>query len=329
MNDRVIGLLDQYEIEVLRTRKGRGAVLCDSNLGTLIFKEYQGPKNKLEAQEFLLKTVAEKGSVPVEQFLRTKEGELSVEGQDGVSYILKTYFEGRECNILDLQDCLRGVRTLAVLHKQMNLGLQEMFSDWPVFSLEKEYEKHNKELKRVRKFLREKSQKNSFEIYLTGEYDYFLQQAFEVTKELQDFLLPDDSDYLRSAGTFCHGDYQYHNIIEISGGQAVINFEKFLIDDQVRDLYLYMRKLLEKSNWSKELGKRILNAYNEVNELPARSFVSLYYRLAYPEKFWKIVNFYYNSHKSWIPGKNLEKIQKVVEQEQAKQDFLTGIFRTV
>lgn len=329
MNDRAIGLLDQYEIEVLRTRKGRGAILCDSNRGTLIFKEYQGPKDKLEMQERLLKTVADSGNVPVEQLIRTKEGELSVRGQDGVSYILKTYFEGKECNILDIQDCLRGVKTLAVLHRSMNMGAQDICTNWPVFSLEKEYEKHNKELKRVKKFLKEKSQKNAFEIYLNGEYDYFMEQAFEVAGQLEDFLLPEDGEYLRNSGIFCHGDYQYHNIIEIPEGQAVINFEKFLMDDQVRDLYLYMRKLLEKSNWSKELGKRILNAYNEENQLSARSFVSLYYRLAYPEKFWKIVNFYYNSHKSWVPGKNLEKIQAVVEQEQAKQDFLTAIFRTV
>ncbi len=329
MNDRVVGLLDQYEIEVLRTRKGRGAILCDSNLGTLIFKEYQGPKDKLETQELLLKNINETGNVTVEQLLRTKEGALWVQGQDGVSYILKTYFEGKECNILDLQECLAGVKTLALLHKEMNLGALDSFTNYPVFSLGKEYEKHNKELKRVRKFLREKSQKNPFEIYLTGEYDYFLQQAFEVTKELEAFLLPDEENYMRKAGSFCHGDYQYHNIIQVSGEQTVINFEKFIMDDQIRDLYLYMRKLLEKSNWSKELGKRILNAYNEVTEIPARSFVSLYYRLAYPEKFWKIVNFYYNSHKSWIPGKNMEKIQKVVEQEQAKQDFLTTLFRTI
>lgn len=329
MNDRAVGLLDRYDIEVLRTRKGRGAILCDSNLGTLIFKEYQGSKAKLESQEVLLQSIAKKGNVLVERLLRTKEGELSVQGQDGVTYILKTYFEGKECNILDMQECLRGVKTLALLHKDMVLGEQEMFSNFPVFHLEKEYEKHNRELKRVRKFLRDKSQKSRFEIYLLEEYDYFLNQAYEVTTELEGFLLPDESDYLQICGTICHGDYQYHNIIELPEGQGVINFEKFIMDDQVRDLYLYMRKLLEKSNWSKELGRKILEAYNEINELPARSFVSLYYRLAYPEKFWKIVNFYYNSHKSWIPGKNLEKLQKVVEQEKAKQDFLTTIFRTV
>ena len=40
MNDRAVELLEQYEIEVLRTRKGRGAIVCDTNQGCLIFKEY-------------------------------------------------------------------------------------------------------------------------------------------------------------------------------------------------------------------------------------------------------------------------------------------------
>ncbi len=50
----------------------------------------------------------------------------------------------------------------------------------------------------------------------------------------------------------------------------------------------------------------------------------LYYRLAYPEKFWKIVNFYYNSGKAWIPDKNMEKLVKVMQQEKSKQAFLNS-----
>ena len=51
-------------------------------------------------------------------------------------------------------------------------------------------------------------------------------------------------------------------------------------------------------------------------------------RLIYPEKFWKIVNFYYNSGKAWIPGKNLEKLQKLVDQEKKKQEFLSKFKNT-
>jgi len=327
VNDKAIGLLDQYEIEVLRTRKGRGAILCDSDKGTLIFMEYQGPKEKVKVQSRLLEQIADSGTLPVEQILPNREGELLTKDTDGVSYILKTHFEGRECNIQDMQECLRGVRTLAKLHNVMHL--EGECPQMPVFQPEKEYEKHNRELKRVRRYLREKGQKNRFELYLQQEYDYFLDQAREIFQEWSAFVMPQDYEFLRESGTFCHGDYQYHNIIETGTGQAVIHFEKCVMDDQIRDLYLFMRKLLEKSNWSKELGDRLLKTYSAIRPLPARSFVALYYRLAYPEKFWKIVNFYYNSGKAWIPEKNLEKLQKVVAQEKQKQEFLSAVFRTL
>ena len=53
--------------------------------------------------------------------------------------------------------------------------------------------------------------------------------------------------------------------------------------------------------------------------------MQLRYRLAYPEKFRKIVNYYYNSGKAWIPGKNMEKLALLQEQEQQKQEFLAKI----
>ena len=39
MNDRSVSLLDKYDIEVLRTWKGRSAVLCETKQGIFIFNE--------------------------------------------------------------------------------------------------------------------------------------------------------------------------------------------------------------------------------------------------------------------------------------------------
>ena len=66
MNDRAVALLEQYEIEVLRTRKGRGAILCDTQQGCLIFKEYTGREEQLRLQEQVLKHLEERGTVPAE-----------------------------------------------------------------------------------------------------------------------------------------------------------------------------------------------------------------------------------------------------------------------
>jgi hypothetical protein len=51
----------------------------------------------------------------------------------------------------------------------------------------------------------------------------------------------------------------------------------------------------------------------------------MYIRLAYPEKFWKIANHYYNSSKAWGCGRSMEKLQRLMDQETAKETFLQGI----
>ena len=324
MNDRAVSLLDQYEIEVNRTWKGRGAILCESDQGLLIMKEYAGPVEKVKFQDYLLKHIKESGAVRVESILRTKEGEMIVYDQDRVAYIVKTYCEGRECNHRDQQECGQAVRTLANLHKVSDLSGYEILQEQPVCHIEKEYEKHNRELKKVRRFLREKSQKTDFEIYLMKHYDYFLDIALQITEELQYYAYEEDS---YEFPIVCHGDYQYHNIIQTEAGTVLINFEKCVRDYPVRDLYLFLRKLLEKNNWSQTLGDMLLESYNKERPLTDKDYSQLYYRFAYPEKFWKIVNFYYNTGKAWIPDRNMEKIEKLFAQEREKQLFLESILR--
>lgn len=326
LNDRAVGLLSQYELEVLRTKKGRGAILCETNDGLYSFQEYSGPIEKIEIQNHLLRHLKEQGFDQGEQILANKEGQLYVRDLDGTCYILKTFFEGRECQVGDEEECIKTMAFLATMHNHMCMPDICDNIQLSVFSLQKEYDKHNRELKRVRKYLKEKSQKNNFEIYLQREYDFFWEGAREIAQQVEEFLIPSDEEYVRREGMFCHGDFQHHNVIWTGTEQRVMNFEKCILDDQVRDLYLFLRKVLEKNGWSKEFGKRLLDAYQSIRPLSARSFVNLYYRLAYPEKFWKIANFYMNSGKAWIPDKNMEKLTKVIEQENAKRAFLEEAF---
>ncbi len=328
MNDRAVNLLENYDIEVLRTAKGRGAVLCEAKQGYFIFKEYKGPLNKLKLQDKLLKITAEEGKVPVEQIIATKEGELFVKDGEQIPYILKTYFVGKECNVRDLEECRQAMRTLAQLHKVMRLPVGDVV-DSPVFRIDLEYAKHNKELKKVRQFLRERSRKTDFELFLLKNYDFFLENALQITEELLSYDVDKDYRYTLEQGYICHGDYQYHNLLKNEKKMAVVNFEKCVRDNPVRDLYLFLRKLLEKNNWNIELGKELLEVYHKENLLSAHDLIQLYYRFAYPEKFWKIVNFYYNSNKAWIPEKNMEKLKKVIDGEKHKQEFLDSIFSII
>lgn len=338
MNDRVVNLLEQYDVEVFRTRKGRGAILCETSLGCLILKEYAGNEERLAAQNRLLTHLQKYGCVQAEVIIPTKEDELYVKDYDGVKYILKTYMEGRECNINDREECLDAVRFLANLHTFMEFERGEELPELSspveagpsyVYSPLAEYEKRNRELKKVRKYLKQRSQKTWFEIQLQQVFDEFLEQALTVTAEWEEYEKLRMAQEEPARVNYCHGDYQYHNLIRTDRGWFVMNFEKCIPDDPVRDLYLFMRKLLEKSNWNVNLGRDLLGAYEEKRALSAVSRIDLYYRLAYPEKFRKIANFYFNSGKAWIPGRNLEKLEKLVEQEPLKQKLLEEVFRKI
>lgn len=329
MNDRAVNLLENYDIEVLRTAKGRGAILCEAKQGYFIFKEYSGPQNKLRFQDDLLKIASEECKVPVEQLVTTKDGELFVKDGDQTVYILKTYFSGRECNVRDMEECRQAMRTLARLHKVLRMPAENTDDFSQIFRIDSEYEKHNKELKRVRRFLRERSQKTDFELFLLRNYDFFLEKALQVKEELLEYDIEKEFKHTLEQGYVCHGDYQYHNLLKNDKKMAVINFEKCVRDNPVRDLYLFLRKLLEKNNWNKELGRDLIEVYQKENPLSAHDCIQLYYRFAYPEKFWKIVNFYYNTGKAWIPEKNMEKLAKVIEGEKNKQEFLDSIFSII
>lgn len=318
MNDKVVALLEQYDIEVLRTRKGRGAILCETPKGVLILKEYMGNEARLTLENTVLQQIAAQGSVKVDSLLATKEGALFVKDRDGVSYILKTYYDGRECNIKEREECLMAMQLLARLHQSMEL--EKLPSEAVLRTPLQEYEKRNKELTRIRSYLRKKRQKQPFERLLLGAADLYLEQAKQVTEEWRSYeeRLWDSQG---SAQCF-HGDYQYHNIILFEKEWYVTNFEKCQYGSPVTDIYLLMRKLLEKSNWSVTLGKELLEAYQQIRPICAYDSIDLHYRLAYPEKFWKIANFYMNSRKAWIPEKNYEKLEKLLEQEAARQLFL-------
>lgn len=325
MNDRAVGILDNYEFNVIRTQKGRNSILAETESGWVILKEYKGPAARLEVLDKLLTAVEECGFSRAERLIRNKEGEVSCKDQDQVSYIVKTWPGGKECSLKDGQECREAVGAMARLHAVMYQPQLASDGGIRVTGLAEEYRKRNRELKRVRKFLREKGQKTPFEICLQQNFDQFLEEALAVTEEVESYGHFFHAQDIREAGSFCHGELTHHNLLN-QNGFHIVNFEKFAQDSQMRDLYLFLRKLLEKTNWSVPMARALLDVYDREKKLTVQDTLQLYYRFAYPEKFWKIVNFYFNNGKAWIPCRNMEKIEKLMSQKPSKKAFLEQTF---
>lgn len=324
LNDRAVVLLEQYDVEVSRTYKGRERIIFETNQGNYALMEYKGRTQKLELMEKMQEHIGT--LMGNDMLLRNKEGELFTKDMDGTVYIAKKHIEGRECNYKSEAEVLLAFEMMAKLHCAMAEVKDEKMQELPVFDYVEEMQKHTRECVHVRRYIRNKGQKTEFEREILKQYDYFLEQAQDVTRRAQQEDIELYKERVYQENLFYHGDYQYHNVLFARDGISVVNFEKFGRGSGVRDIYLLFRKISEKNDWALAFGRRMLEAYEKHRKLSSWEKVQLYERLSYPDKFWKIVNFYANTRKSWIPDKNLEKLEQIVRQEKAKQGLLKTLF---
>ena len=77
MNDRALKVLEQYDLEILGTRRGRGSYICETPQGLRILCDYQGTENKAQFQNMVMKKIRSGGYEKVET-LKLLEGLVDV-----------------------------------------------------------------------------------------------------------------------------------------------------------------------------------------------------------------------------------------------------------
>lgn len=328
VNDKAVNVLEQYDMTINRTFKGRGTIICDTQQGMRVLKEYRGKTEKLELLYQLQGRLND--NLRTDTLIRNKEGALFVRDIDNSIYILEEQVEGKECSYKSEEDIVKAFSAMAKLHLKFMLPASDHVYAMPVFFYADEMEKHTMECRRVKNYLKKLHNKTDFERALLQEYDYFLSRAVDVTKRAREESQAEYEAYVNSNGLYCHGDYQYHNVLFGKGSSGaytgIINLEHFAHDSGARDFYLLFRKISEKCDWSVDMAQSMLDAYQNRRVFPPLEWRNLCLRLAYPEKFWKIVNFYYNSRKSWMPNRNFDKLESLIRQERNREKLLNKFF---
>lgn len=332
MSDLSLSVLDQYDISVLRTLKGRGSIILETEQGYKRLMEYKGTSGRLDYMGGLLDYIYEHGLKQVDIILRNRAGSLLSTDECGDKYIVTDWFYGNECDVKSKNNVKEGAALLARLHNITNEGYKTSsaesssaaFVSIPVTdNLLVDYEKHNQELRRARGYIRGRKHKSQFEYNVLHNLDEYLDYAMAATDKLHSSDYDEMEKKAMEKGSICHGNYNYHNIIFAKNKIAVVNFDKSGSGILIKDLYLYFRKVMEKYDWENTLGHEIIDTYNKVRAIPSKEYDILKIMLMYPEKFWKLVNHYYNSNKAWIPDKNLEKLNKVCHQQKRKEEFIS------
>lgn len=324
MKEKELDVLEKYDIEINSTRKIRGAILCETNQGAFILKEMYFSEKRIPALCELYQHLQDQGYGNVDKVIENKEGCPFSISEDGERFILKKWFHGKECDSKKEMDIMEGVRNLALIHLALKGPLENEVL--PREELGQQFNRHNREMKKVRTFIRSKVGKGDFESLFLQNFDSMYEWAECASERL------DNSGYeglltkSREEHTIAHGDYNYHNILMTSAGTATTNFEHFYEGIQITDFYYFLRKTMEKNQWNVQLGDKMIEKYNRIRTLSEEEMNYIAVCLAYPEKFWKAANSYYRSSKAWLSVKSLEKLELAIRQTKEKKKFLEEVF---
>lgn len=324
MYDRGLSVLEQYGLEAAAVSRGRGTLICSTDQGPVLIKEYCGTPKKLECQAGLLSEISGNSEVMTDEILENKEGTHLSLDKENIPYIVKRWYEGKECDTRCEEDIHTAITAMAELHKSMRMPVQMHYVREPLFQ---EFQRRNRELRKIRKFISAKRRKNEFELRFLDSIRCFLGHGEEALKRLEDSGYEELRTRSLERGDICHGDFNQHNVIIIDRKKAAVtNFDKWNYDVQMADLYQFMRKILEKHDWNLHIGKQMLQTYHRARGLSNAEVENLRVRFLYPEKYWKLANYYYTHNKAWISEKNVEKLVRLTEQHDKWQNFVENMY---
>ena len=323
--DKMSEVYETYDMEVLQTMRGRGSVILKTDKGVRQLKQLDVNESRLNAEYQFKEKLYELGFIYIDRCIKNKQDELISYDRYGNAYVMRTFFEGREIDVENKDEITAAVKNLAEFH----IISKEIFdcTEGDVhIRFNSDFRKRNQELKRVRNFMTKRKTKKEFEEIFLNNYDFFYKQAADCESKIA------SEDYMRMTSHmgYCHGMYNHHSVLVPDGDSknpATIAFDKFYVGSQLNDLYHFIRKTVEKNNYDFEIMKSILETYNSLCSLTKKDIEYIYILYLYPEKFYKLSNQYINAPKNWISPKMMEKIDKIIMEEEQKQALLGKLNR--
>ena len=346
MNEKSLEVLNQYDVKIMGCVRGRGGILVSTDKGEKLLMECSKQDKYYLREDCITRAVKENGFENVDTYVRNSDNEIiSVLPDEGRKYVLKDMYPGGECNVKNLRDIKASVSTMAKLHIALNAASSSLcINDSGVRlsrgSIKDTVVRHTRELKMAENYLKNKKRRTEYELTIYRQLGKFYSEARTAVDMLQNSEVEARLEKALDSNELIHGNFNYHNVIicdkpergsypagSNSSGvmTAVTNMEKCRIDCQIWDLYQFMRKILEKYNWDIDLAFKMLDEYDKVKPVEDGELKVLSVLFTFPEKFWKITNYYYNMNKAWVPPKSIEKLESCIAQNGRRLDFLATI----
>lgn len=116
MDDRYDEVLEKYDFSVSKMSRARGAMVLWTDKGIKLLCETHASAGRLVWENKVKNHLKENGFERIDTFVINMDQTISTLGRNGVRYLVKDWFNGRECDLCNLSEVRLAASNLARLH---------------------------------------------------------------------------------------------------------------------------------------------------------------------------------------------------------------------
>jgi CotS family spore coat protein len=162
--------------------------------------------------------------------------------------------------------------------------------------------------------------RNSFEELFLASCPFFLELANLSVDLLERGPYRQVAARERSSLAFCHGDYNYSNLVcDPEGRQWLVDFDNCAYDLRVSDLVRLIRR---NSRWNLRQADRLIDVYGATRQISSAELEVLRAALIFPHEFWWVANLHFDRGRTvkYVLERNIQKQGEI-------RRFVRGIHR--
>ncbi|BDR65872.1 spore coat protein [Clostridium tetani] len=326
MENRYIKKLveDKYNIKAIHVEKIKNVYKIKSNRENFCLKLL-----KYRSQETLFITSAinhlyNNGFKNTPKIIQTVDKKDCISIGDYYGY-LTPWMETRHCNYEDPKDVQLAAFTLGQLHKN---------------SINFSWNKYIKSRYRMGRWIQNFNSKKSDISFFKNEIDKkdkpsYFDNLFRkvIDEELRridkSIYNLERSDYLnkikseKKKNPFCHHDYANHNVlIDKNDSVYIIDFDYCILDTHLHDLCSLIIRVMKNGKWNIENAKKIMDSYSLNYSINKKDIKIMAAFIEFPQDFWQVGLQYYAEKQPWKEKVFINKIKRIVDDREAKQEFV-------
>lgn len=269
------------------------------------------------AKEHLVKN----GFSGVDRYLCTLSGEPYFIFENSC-YTLIDFIDGHESSFDNDSDVCEAAAILAKLH-QASRGYKATEGSKVQDDLGKLPGFFNKRLEDIKKMKKQaKKGKGRFDQLFLEHVNHFCEIGESAAADLAVSSYENLAEKARAEGLFCHHDYTHHNIMTDGTKTTVINFDYCCFELKMYDIANFIRRKMRKCEWDITKTEMIVNTYSGIEPLSKEEMAVMRIILQFPQKFWRVINRYYNSRRSWSERSYVIKLQEVIDEIGPHKEFI-------